>query len=89
FIRNPDKDAQHLFTYTGENIPQIPTDKLVPAPAKPGDLVLIDGLVIHQSESNTSDKPRLAYTFHVIDGSANYPSDNWLQPTDAGTFVEF
>jgi ectoine hydroxylase-related dioxygenase (phytanoyl-CoA dioxygenase family) len=89
FIRNPDREAQQLFTYTGDNIPEIPTEKLVPAPAKPGDLVLIDGLVIHQSESNTSEKRRLAYTFHVIDRSATYAPDNWLQPTDAGTFVEF
>lgn len=51
-----------------------------------GDLVVIDGLVIHQSEPNTSDQPRMAYTFHVIDGSVSYSSENWLQPTSANTF---
>lgn len=54
-----------------------------------GDLVLIDGLVIHQSEPNTSDKPRMAYTFHVIDGAVEYSTENWLQPTSMNTFEKF
>ncbi|ODN06471.1 Phytanoyl-CoA dioxygenase domain-containing protein 1 [Orchesella cincta] len=52
-----------------------------------GDLVLIDGLVIHQSEPNSSDKRRMAYTFHVVDGKAKWSDQNWLQPTEEGTFM--
>jgi len=86
FVRNPDKSSDTLFIHQGESVPQLPKDTLVAAPCKPGDLVLIDGLVIHQSEPNTSDKPRWAYTFHVVDTSAAYSEDNWLQPTSENTF---
>lgn len=44
-----------------------------------GSLVLIHGNLIHRSAQNTSDKPRLAYTFHVVDGNAKYDLFNWLQ----------
>ncbi|XP_021947515.1 phytanoyl-CoA dioxygenase domain-containing protein 1 homolog isoform X2 [Folsomia candida] len=86
FIRNQDKSSETLFVHTGEPVPKLPSGTLVPATCKPGDLVVIDGLVIHQSEPNTSDQPRMAYTFHVIDGSVSYSSENWLQPTSANTF---
>jgi len=88
YVQNPDKDSQQLFIIRGEKVPHPPKEKLIAAPAKPGDLVLIDGLVIHQSEPNTSSKPRLAYTFHVVEGDAEYAPENWLQPTEAKTFME-
>ncbi|MGI9623408.1 MAG: phytanoyl-CoA dioxygenase family protein [Acidimicrobiales bacterium] len=56
-----------------------PEDEGVPLEAEKGTLVLIDGLLPHWSAPNTSDRSRHAYTLHVIDGTANYPSDNWLQ----------
>ena len=38
--------------------------------------------VYHKSERNTSDKPRHAYTFHIIETEgSHYASKNWLQPT--------
>jgi phytanoyl-CoA hydroxylase len=30
------------------------------------------------SGPNLSDKPRHAYTVHAIEGTAEYPRDNWL-----------
>jgi phytanoyl-CoA hydroxylase len=51
----------------------------VPLEAKKGTLVVIDGLLPHWSAPNTSDKSRHAYTLHVIDGTASYAEDNWLQ----------
>jgi phytanoyl-CoA hydroxylase len=42
-------------------------------------LILLNGTLPHRSGPNTSDKPRHAYTIHAIDGTANYPDDNWLQ----------
>lgn len=64
-------------------------DKYVVAEVKRGSLVLLDGDVVHKSYSNTSDKPRNAFTFHLYEGEgADWGVTNWNQPTDKGTFVE-
>jgi phytanoyl-CoA hydroxylase len=44
-----------------------------------GTLVILNGLLPHLSAANNSKKSRHAYALHVIDGSANYPPDNWLR----------
>ncbi|RYP52674.1 hypothetical protein DL768_002230 [Monosporascus sp. mg162] len=52
---------------------------------KAGDLVLIHGNILHKSEKNTSDKGRIIYTFHVIEGEGTkYDERNWLQPSAEG-----
>ncbi|KAH8693864.1 phytanoyl-CoA dioxygenase family protein [Talaromyces proteolyticus] len=53
---------------------------------KAGDLVLIHGNVLHESQRNTSEKSRYAYTFHVIEGAEGWTYDerNWLQPPAEG-----
>jgi phytanoyl-CoA hydroxylase len=51
----------------------------VPLEAPRGTLILLDGLLPHLSGPNRSDHPRHAYTLHVIEGAAEYPTDNWLQ----------
>ena len=56
-----------------------PHHALVPLEAEKGTLVLLHGLLPHWSSANTSDRSRHAYTFHVIEGGAHYPADNWLQ----------
>jgi phytanoyl-CoA hydroxylase len=56
-----------------------PTEGEVPLPAPKGTLILLHGLLPHRSNPNTSDRPRDAYTVHVIEGDAAYPTDNWLQ----------
>lgn len=56
-----------------------PTDGLVPLEAERGTLILLDGALPHLSGPNRSDRPRHAYTLHVIDGAARYLDDNWLQ----------
>lgn len=56
-----------------------PPEGLVPLEAPAGTLVVLHGLLPHWSAPNTSDRPRDAYSLHVIDRSAGYPSDNWLQ----------
>lgn len=55
-----------------------PTEGLVPLEAPRGTLVVLHGLLPHLSGPNLSDKPRHAYTVHVIDGTAHYLPDNWL-----------
>lgn len=52
---------------------------------KAGSLVLIHGNLLHKSEKNVSQKGRIIYTFHVIEGDeAVYDSWNWLQPPKEG-----
>ena len=54
-------------------------DDLVPLEAEAGTLIAFHGCLPHWSGANTSDRSRLAYTLHVIDGIAHYRADNWLQ----------
>lgn len=52
---------------------------------KAGTLVLIHGNLLHKSEKNTSQKGRIIYTFHVIEGEgATYDDKNWLHPPKEG-----
>ncbi|KAI1121922.1 phytanoyl-CoA dioxygenase [Nemania abortiva] len=52
---------------------------------KAGSLILIHGNLLHKSERNTSQKGRIIYTFHVIEGEGtNYDERNWLQPPAEG-----
>ncbi|GMT23817.1 hypothetical protein PFISCL1PPCAC_15114, partial [Pristionchus fissidentatus] len=59
----------------------------VPVPVKKGSLVLIHGLCVHKSESNTSDKTRHAYTLHILESKgAEWLKENWLQQTPNYSF---
>ncbi|KAK3704704.1 hypothetical protein LTR37_013678 [Vermiconidia calcicola] len=51
---------------------------------KAGTLVLIHGNIMHKSEKNTSQKGRMIYTFHCIEGEHVYDERNWLQPPRNG-----
>ena len=54
-----------------------------------GSLVLIHGNILHKSEKNTSQKGRMIYTFHLIEGEENYDDRNWLQiPGGPGAFTK-
>src|SRR5438876_3542693 len=55
-----------------------PEDTLQPLEVKKGALIVLHGLLPHLSRENHSSRSRHAYTHHVIDASAHYPSDNWL-----------
>lgn len=50
-----------------------------PLPAPKGTVVLLHGAVAHWSAPNRSNRSRHAYTLHLIEGTAKYPNDNWLQ----------
>ena len=56
-----------------------PVDDLVPLEAAAGTLIALHGTLPHWSAANTSDRSRHAYTMHLIDGTADYLADNWLQ----------
>ena len=53
--------------------------ELVPLPVSAGTMVILHGLLPHWSGENHSPRSRHAYSIHVIDGGAHYPTDNWLQ----------
>ena len=56
-----------------------PVDDLVPLEAEAGTLIALHGTLPHWSAANTSTRSRHAYTMHLIDGTADYLADNWLQ----------
>jgi phytanoyl-CoA hydroxylase len=56
-----------------------PENELVPLEVKKGSLILLHGLLPHRSFENRSPHSRHAYTLHLIDADANYPTNNWLQ----------
>lgn len=58
----------------------------LPGEVKAGSLVLIHGNLLHKSEKNLSQKGRIIYTFHVIEGEGQrkYDERNWLQPPKEG-----
>jgi len=51
----------------------------VPIEVARGALVVLHGLLPHASAPNRSARPRHAYALHLIDASAEYADDNWLQ----------
>ncbi|KAJ4302294.1 hypothetical protein N0V88_002437 [Collariella sp. IMI 366227] len=61
-------------------------EKYVAGEVKAGSLVLIHGNLLHKSERNLSQKGRIIYTFHVIEGGEGFKYDakNWLQPPEEG-----
>lgn len=73
------RDANgRLVTETLDDTP-FPMERLVPAPARKGTLVVFDGRTPHLSAANRSSKSRHAYTLHVVDRRCRYPAENWLQ----------
>ncbi len=56
-----------------------PENRLQPLEVEKGTLIVLHGLLPHLSRENRSPKSRHAYTLHVIEASAHYPSNNWLR----------
>jgi phytanoyl-CoA hydroxylase len=82
FVRNdPADDAAGTSFVVADD--DITAEGAVPLEATAGTLVLLHGLLPHLSGANRSAKKRDAYSVHVIDGTANYPADNWLQRPDS------
>ncbi|CAK7208541.1 hypothetical protein SCUCBS95973_000137 [Sporothrix curviconia] len=99
-MRRDDRTGTHIVDNPGPQFPDniktghadlIPSDgeddasKYVLGEVKAGSLVLIHGNLLHKSEKNLSNKGRIIYTFHVIEGQGTlYDKKNWLQPPAEG-----
>jgi phytanoyl-CoA hydroxylase len=55
---------------------------------KAGTLVLMHGSLMHTSEANTSKKSRVAFNFGVVEGTHEWPADNYLQPYEGQSEFE-
>lgn len=95
FVRRKDGKGTEFVDTDGEKFPSGKESdygevekgeegEYVPREVKAGSLVLIHGNLLHKSEKNTSQKGRIIYTFHVIEGEAKYDERNWLQPPEGG-----
>lgn len=93
FVRSDDGKGTTFSLNTGSEWPaglandeQASKETYELGEVKAGTLVLIHGNILHKSEKNTSKKGRMIYTFHCIEGEANYDERNWLQhPADGFT----
>lgn len=56
-----------------------PQDNLLPLEVSKGSMVILNGMLPHLSLANRSPKSRHAYTLHIIEGTCEYPAENWLQ----------
>lgn len=86
FVRDPNGSGT-IFTGDDSALNNVDESKYIKSEVKAGTLVLIHGSVVHKSAPNYSKNSRYIYTFHVIEGNANYPKDNWLQPSNDMPFT--
>jgi len=84
---SPDKEEAAPWSSLDEQFDKEKHKGWVPVPCKAGSLVIIHGEIVHMSEANRSDKSRHAYTFHMVEKSAQWSPDNWLQRDTA--FLSF
>lgn len=93
FVRKKDGSGVEFIENEGARFPEgkeygVSEDaegKYIPGEVSAGSLVLIHGNLLHKSEKNVSQKGRIIYTFHVIEGEgAVYDERNWLQPPKGG-----
>lgn len=71
------RDGSDMVMQELDDTPMPDADTPLEAPI--GTLVVLHGRLPHQSAANQSTSPRSAFTLHMVDGVAEYASDNWLQ----------
>lgn len=87
-MRNPDKLSNEILIYDKPEV-KYNEDEFVACPVEKGSMIIIHGLVVHQSEWNRSTKSRFAYTFHVMESeNVKYSPENWLQLSEGENFSE-
>ncbi|KAH8820953.1 hypothetical protein F5884DRAFT_850201 [Xylogone sp. PMI_703] len=95
FVRKEDGSGTEFIDNEGPKFPnggeygqkteQKSDDQYKVGEVKAGSLILIHGNLLHKSEKNLSQKGRIIYTFHIIEGNGPvYDEKNWLQPPKEG-----
>lgn len=69
-----------------EDVDAYPEDEYVALPVREGDLVMLDGRVVHKSGENRSKKSRHAYSIHVVAGGLE--ERGWLRREEGFPFRE-
>tara|TARA_B100000579_G_scaffold138854_1_gene112871 strand:+ start:5069 stop:5899 length:831 start_codon:yes stop_codon:yes gene_type:complete len=75
-FRRKDGGGTEMITLDNTDFP---TEEKIPLEASKGTLVVLHGLLPHWSSANHSESSRHAFTLHMIEASAHYREDNWLQ----------
>ena len=73
FVRTD--EGMEMQTLSQDELPDC--DVALPAPQ--GTLILLHGRFPHLSPANHSNASRYAYALHMIEGTADYGPENWLQ----------
>jgi len=90
FLDVPDPDEAAPFKSLKDKYPKENSAvNWVPLTCKKGTLIVIHDSVVHMSERNTSQQTRHAYTFHMVERSAKWSPDNWLQRPEDNPFKSF
>lgn len=86
FLRAGDRDADGTRFEVLDDTPMPAPGEggsLVPLEVEAGTLVVLHGLLPHWSGPNRSDRSRQAYSVHLVEAGARYPTEGWLQrPAD-------
>lgn len=86
FLKNEESTKTFFVNLDEEPISE---KDMIPIEMKKGSLILIHSLLPHKSLQNLSEKSRIAYSFHIIDRTSTYPSNNWLQRGEKAPLVAF
>lgn len=79
FIRNASRVVLD-FKQLSPNLPPVEWDAFTPIRAKPGDLLVMHGLMEHFSNAGRDPlRGRESFQVHVVDAQSTWSSDNWLQ----------
>ena len=73
------RSGDGFVTETLDHTPWPTGDATRPLEVLAGTLVILDGLLPHASAPNRSERSRLAYTLHIVEGTAAWSPLNWLQ----------
>jgi phytanoyl-CoA hydroxylase len=73
------RDDGTLAMETLDATPWPSGDATIALEVNAGTLVVFDGLLPHASAPNRSERSRLAYTLHIVEGRAAWSPRNWLQ----------
>jgi len=90
FVNHEEVERKVQFSDEGEGEEiEYKIEEFVPLTVDAGTLVFLHGENVHWSLANTSEKNRLAYSVHYVEGgkeSCVWLKDNWLQRPETFPF---